>query len=229
MPRPEKGWVGNKVRQWFFELQMTNYWNLNGELESRQIFTAPGNFRTERGELIEFILLPNREVLPVNFEVSDGVVIPIGDYKFVNYRFEVNTASYRKVQFDFSYRFGQFYNGKYNDLEPGLTLKLNGYATVQVGGNLVRGYLPVGNFSENVYFSKLNLYLTPDHGISNYVQFDDISNHIGYNGRFFWQIKPGNTVYLVYNNIIERFFDPERRFKMIEDQTLFKIQTTFRY
>jgi len=229
MPRPEKGWIGSKVRQWFFELQMINYWNLNGELESRQIFTAPINFRTESGEHIEFNVIPNREVLPANFEVSDGVVIPKGDYKFVNYRFEVNTASYRKVQFDLSYRFGQFYDGNYNDVETGLTLKLDGYATIQVGGNLVRGYLPDGNFSENVYFSKLNFYLTPDLGVSNYIQFDDITNHIGYNGRFFWQIKPGNTIYLVYNNIVERFFNPERRFQMIEDQVLFKVQTTFRF
>ena len=100
MPRPEKGWIGAFVRQWYFELRITNYWNLNGELESRQIFTAPVNFRTESGEHIEFNVIPNREVLPVDFEVAEGVVIPKGDYSFVNYRFEVNTASYRKAQFD---------------------------------------------------------------------------------------------------------------------------------
>ena len=90
-------------------------WNLNGELESRQIFTAPVNFRTESGEHIEFNVIPNRDVLPLDFEVAEGVVIPKGDYSFVNYRFEVNTASYRKAQFDLSYSFGQFYDGHYKD------------------------------------------------------------------------------------------------------------------
>jgi hypothetical protein len=229
MPRLEKGWIGSVVRQWFFELQMTNYWNLEGDLESRQIFTAPINFRTESGEHIEFNVIPNREVLPVDFEVSEGIIIQSGDYSFLNYRFEVNTASYRKAQFDFSYRFGEFYDGHYNDIETGVTLKLDGYATMELGANLVRGNLPQGKFSENVYFTKLNLYITPNLGITNYVQFDDITNQIGYNGRFFWQIRPGNTIYLVYNNITERLFDPDKRFQMKEDQLLFKVQMSIRF
>jgi hypothetical protein len=229
MPRLEKGWIGSVVRQWFFELQMTNYWNLEGDLESRQIFTAPINFRTESGEHIEFNVISNREVLPVDFEVSEGIIIQSGDYSFLNYRFEVNTASYRKAQFDFSYRFGEFYDGHYNDIETGVTLKLDGYATMELGANLVRGNLPQGKFSENVYFTKLNLYITPDLGITNYVQFDDITNQIGYNGRFFWQIRPGNTIYLVYNNITERLFDPDKRFQMKEDQLLFKVQMSIRF
>lgn len=229
MPRLEKGWIGSTVRQWFFELRMTNYWNLSGDLESRQIRTAPVNFRTESGEHIEFNIIPNREILPVDFEVAEGILIPKGDYRFVNYRFEVNTASYRKAQFDFSYRFGEFYNGLYNDIETGVTLKFDGYATMEVGANLVRGNLPQGKFSENVYFSRLTLYITPDLGITNYIQFDDISNQIGYNGRFFWQIRPGNTIYLVYNNNTERLINPDRRFQMNEDQVLFKVQMSVRF
>ena len=229
MPRPEKGWIGDLVRQWYFELQITNYWNMNGELESRQIFTAPVNFRTESGEHIEFNIIPNREVLPVDFEVYEGVIIPKGDYTFISYRAEVNTAAYRKAQVDLSYRFGQFYDGHYNDLEGGVTLKLDGYANLQLGANIIRGDLPQGKFSENVYFSRINLYIIPDLGISNYIQFDDITNQIGYNGRFFWQIRPGNTIYLVYNNNTERLFDPEKRYRVIEDQVLFKVQMSIRF
>lgn len=229
MPRPGKGLIGDLIRQWFFELRMTNYWNLEGDLESMQIFTAPVNFRTESGEHVEFNVIPNREVLPYDFEVSDGVIIPIGDYSFTNYRFEVNTASYRAVQVDFSYRFGQFYNGHYRDLETGITLKADGYATFEIGANLIRGRLPAGDFSENVYFSRLNIYLTPDLGLTNNIQFDDISNTIGYNGRLFWQIRPGNVIYLVYNNNIAKTFDPEERFRLSEDQTILKVQLSIRF
>jgi hypothetical protein len=229
MPRLEKGWIGSVVRQWFFELRLTNFWNLSGDLESMRIFTAPVNFQTESGEHIEFNVIPNREVLPVDFEVSEGIIIPKGDYSFLNYSFEVNTASYRKAQFEFKYGFGEFYDGHYNDIETGVTLKLNGYATIEAGANMVKGNLPQGKFSENVYFSRINLYITPNLGINNYIQFDDITNQIGYNGRFFWQIRPGNTIYLVYNNIAERLFDPDSRFKPIEDQVLFKVQMSIRF
>jgi len=228
-PRFEKGWIGSVVRQWFFEFRVSNYWNLNGQLESRRIFTAPVNLHTESGEHIEFNVIPNREVLPEDFEISEGVIIPKGDYSFISYRAELNTAAYRKVQFDLSYNFGQFYGGQYNNVESGITLKLDGYANLQFGANVVRGNLPEGDFSENVYFGRLNLYLTPDLGISNYIQYDDVSNLMGYNGRFFWQIRPGNIIYLVYNNNMERQMDPESRFKVQEEQIKLKVQLSIRF
>lgn len=229
MPRLEKGWIGSVVRQWFFEFRVSNYWNLDGQLESRRIFTAPINLRTESGEHIEFNVIPNREVLPEDFEVSEGVIIRKGDYKFLSYRAELNTASYRKVQFDLSYNFGQFYSGHYDNIETGVTLKLDGYANLQMGANLVKGNLPEGKFSENVYFTRLNLYLTPDLGISNYLQYDDISNQMGYNGRFFWQIRPGNIIYLVYNSNMEKQWNTDSRFKVQEEQIKFKVQLSIRF
>jgi hypothetical protein len=229
MPRPEKGLIGRLVRQWFFELRVSNYWNLNGQLESRQVFTAPVNIRTESGEHIEFNIIPNKEVLPGDFEVSEGVILTKGPYSFTNYSFEFNSATYRRVQLDFSDRFGSFYSGNFNDIETALTFKIDGYANIQLGGNFIKGDLPQGSFNENVLFSKFNFYLNPDLGISNYIQFDDVSNQIGYNGRFFWQIRPGNIIYLVYNNNTERIFNPERRLRMNADQIMFKVQMTMRF
>jgi Domain of unknown function (DUF5916)/Carbohydrate family 9 binding domain-like len=229
MPRPEKGWIGAVVRQWFFEFRVSNYWNLHGELESRRIFTAPINLRTESGEHIEFNVIPNREVLPENFEVAEGVVIPKGDYSFLSYRAELNTASYRKTQLDLSYNFGGFYGGHYDNLVAGVTLKMDGYANLQLGANFVRVDLPQGKFSENIYSTKLNLYLTPDLGLSNYLQYDDVTNNMGYSGRFFWQIRPGNIIYLVYNNNLERQWNTDSRFKMTEEQIKLKIQLSIRF
>jgi hypothetical protein len=80
-----------------------------------------------------------------------------------------------------------------------------------------------------VLFTRLNLYINPDLGLSNYIQYDDVSENIGYNGRLFWQIRPGNIIYLVYNSRITRIFDPEARFQITEDQTLFKIQMSIRF
>jgi hypothetical protein len=228
MPRPKKGWLGKTVRQWYFEFRVDNYWDLYGHLESRSIFTAPINLRTQSGEHLEFNIIPNREVLPEDFEVSQGVVIPKAEYSFVNYRAEFNSAGYRKAQLDLSYRFGQFYSGTYDDLEAGVALKLNGYATFRLGANIIRGDLPEGKFSENVYQAKLNLYITPNLGMNNELQYDDVSNLMGYNGRFFWQIRPGNIIYLVYNNNLIRQWDPESSFRRQEDEISLKIQLSLR-
>ena len=91
---------------------------------------------------------------------------------------------------------------------PGMTVKFKGYATLAFDANLVRGRLPEGHFSENVYQLKADIFLSPDLGLMNYIQFDDISNTLGWSARLRWQISPGNEIYLVYNRNWERRLGP---------------------
>ena len=69
----------------------------------------------------------------------------------------MNNAGHRKIQLYMSYRFGQFYGGSYNKLEAGVTIKMKGNATFQLGTNIVRGDFPLGKFSENLYQARPNL------------------------------------------------------------------------
>ncbi len=228
MPRPEKGLIGKLVRQFFFEYRMRFHWNLKGELESLWIFTAPINLRTESGEHIEFNVIPRREVLPYDFEISEGVTIPAGSYDFTTYRFEFNSASFRKIQFDLSYRFGQFYDGTYHDIQWGAAFKYKGHVTLKLTCNNVLCDLPYGKFNENVYQIKADFFLTPDLGIMNYIQYDDISSTLGLSSRLRWRVSPGNIIYIVYNHNWLHKLDGENRFVPEEERTIAKIQLSFR-
>ncbi len=227
-PRPEKGLIGRLVRQFFFQLELSYYWDLSGRLETREIFTAPINLETESGEHIEFNVIPSRDVLPYDFEIARGVVIPKGAYNFTNYRAEFNSAAFRPWTVDVSWRFGQFYSGHYDDLEAGFGLKFKGYATLAVVANIVRGYLPQGNFNENVYQLKADFFLSPDLGLMNYIQYDDVSRKLGANIRFRWQLSPGNEIYLVYTENWERIWDPKSRFVPLGGRGVFKITLSMR-
>jgi len=227
-PRPEEGFVGRMIRQFFYELRFTFYWDLAGRLETREVFTAPFNVRTESGEHIEFNIIPKRDVLPFDFEVSSGVFLPRGAYNFTGYRFEFNSASHRPWVFDLSWRFGGFYGGHYDDAEIGLTMKFRGTAILAASANVVRGRLPQGSFAENVYQFKADVFLSPDLGLMNYLQYDDVSHQLGLNVRFRWQIRPGNEIYFVYTKNWERRWDPERRFFPLGDHGVFKIQLSIR-
>ena len=228
MPRPEKGVVGRLVRQFFYELRFSFTWDLHGVLETRRIFTAPLNLRTESGEHFEFNVIPNYDVLPDDWEVSDGVVLPRGAYAFTNYGLQFETASHRPWNVDLEWKFGQFYSGHYDDIEAGIQLKLKGYATLGLDANFVRGRLPEGNFKENIYQLKADFFLTPRLGLMNYLQYDDVSNELGINTRFRWEILPGNFVYFVYSKNWERRFDPASRFYPLEERGVFKITLSIR-
>lgn len=227
-PRPEKGLIGDLVRQFFFELRFNFFWNMAGELETRQIFMAPLNFQTESGERFELNIRPNRDVLPYDFEVADGIVLPAGPYNFTQYALQFESASYRPWIVDVQWGFGQFYSGRYHNIEAQLAYKLKGYATVGLSANFVRGYLPQGNFSENVYEVKADIFLTPNLGLMNYIQYDDVSRNLGINSRFRWVVSPGNEIYLIYNKSWERRFDPTSRFFPLEGRGVFKITLSIR-
>jgi hypothetical protein len=228
-PRPEKGsFIGNLVRQFFFELEGEFYWDLQGKLETRQIFTAPLNLRTESGEHIEFNIIPNRDVLPYDFEIAPGVVIPQGPYNYLSYRAEFNSATFRPWTADVSWRFGEFYSGHYDDATIGFGYKYKGYIVLALETEIVRGRLPQGNFNENVYQLKADFFFSPDLGLMSYIQYDDVSNLLGANFRLRWQISPGNEIYLVYTKNWEERWDPMSRFVPLGERGVFKITLSIR-
>jgi hypothetical protein len=127
-----------------------------------------------------------------------------------------------------SYSLGQFYSGHLNETNLGLTLKVNGHANLSFNTDLVRGRLPQGNFSENVYQLKADIFLTPDLGLMNYVQYDSISKLLGWSARLRWQISPGNEVYLVFNKNWERRWDPTSRLFPMDERGVVKISLSIR-
>jgi len=92
----------------------------------------------------------------------------------------------------------------------------------------VRGRLPQGDFDEKVYQLKADLFLSPDLGVMNYVQYDDVSRELGWSTRLRWRISPGNEVFLVYNKNWERRWDPMSRFIPLEERGVLKISFSIR-
>ncbi len=227
-PRPKGGFLAGFVRQFFFDVSADYYWDLSGRLETSTLNASPLSFRTQSGESFSFSAVANHDVLPFDFEVSEGVLLPAGPYSFQSFRLNASSASHRPVVVDAGWNFGEFYSGRYDDVNLGLTLKFKGYATLAFDANLVRGRLPEGNFSQNVYQVKADIFLSPDLGFMNYIQFDDISNTLGWNARLRWQLSPGNEIYLVYNRNWERIWDPRSRFDPLADRGVVKISLSIR-
>jgi hypothetical protein len=227
-PRPEKGWFGKWVRQFNFMVYPQFYWDLKGRLETYEIMVVPLSFHTDTGHRFEFAVIPNRDVLPFDFEVSEGVVIPKGAYNFTNLNFEYNSPTYLPFFVDVEYRFGQFYSGRLNEAELKLIYQLKGYVQLGLESNFIRGRLREGNFNETVYQVRADFYASPNLGLMNYIQYDSVSKNLGVNIRLRWQISPGNEVFLVYNKNWERRWDPSNRYTPVGEYAAIKVQFSIR-
>jgi hypothetical protein len=227
-PRPQTGFLNRFVRQFFFNASGDFYWDLDGHLETRQLEVTPLSLRLESGGSISFEVALNRDVLPFDFEVAEGVVLPAGAYDFTQCKFDAGTAAHRAWVLDAGIDFGQFYSGHYEDVSIGLNFKYQGYANLGLDVNLVRGRLPQGDFSENVYQLKADVFLSPDLGFMNYIQYDTVSRLLGWSSRLRWRLAPGNEVALIYNKNWERRWDPKARFFPSEERGVLKLSLSFR-
>jgi hypothetical protein len=226
-PRPE-GWLGEWVRRFSFECYAGFYWDLQGALQTYQIFTAPLNFRTQGGDHFEFNVMPNYDVLPEAFAVSAGVTIPAGAYRYTNFRLAYESAAHRWWSLNCEYSFGQFYSGTYTNLEIGAGLRFQGRAQINLQAELVHGDLPQGVFDQSLYQLKFDWFFSPQLSLFTFIQFDSVSNGLGANIRLRWELNPGNEVFLVFNQNWERRWDPLLRFLPLEDRGIVKIQFTIR-
>jgi hypothetical protein len=227
-PRPRGGFLGDFVRQFFFDVSADYYWDLAGNLETSTLSASPLSFRTQSGETVGFSVVDNHDRLPFDWTVSDGIVLPAGEYDFTSFRINASSASHRAVVANAGWNFGEYYSGRYDDINMGLTVKLKGYATLAFDANLVRGRMPEGNFSDNVYQLKADIFLSPKLGLMNYIQFDDMSNTLGWSSRLRWEITPGNEIYFVYNRNWERVWDPRSRLAPLGDRSVLKISLSIR-
>jgi len=227
-PRPEKGWIGDKIRQFRFEFFGSIYMDLAGRVVSSRIFTAPVNFKFESGDRFEFNIIPEKEVLDEPFELSDEVIFPVGEYTHTRYRIQFRSARHRQADLALTYTFGNFYSGDLSELNIGSSYKHRGYFRADVHLLFLRGVFPEGKYRKNLFRISSDFFLNPDMGIMGLLQFDDDSNEMGVNVRFKWRISPGNIIYLVYNRNWERVWDPSARFNMINDLGIFKIQLSVR-
>lgn len=223
-PRPGR-WG---IRQFFFELEPEYVTNLRGRVENWRVFTAPFNARTESGEHLEWNWIPQFEYLAAPFEITPGVVVPPGSYRFTRYRAEVNTAEKRPWVVDLSFRYGGFYDGRLKQLEAAFTLKPSIHVLLKLSGEFNDVDLKEGAFQTRIYAVALDYNFSANVTWANLVQYDSESRLLGAQSRFRLILRPGNDLFLVVNRGWEkRPMDGD--YIPTFDKGSAKLQYTFRF
>jgi hypothetical protein len=226
-PRP-KNFLN--VRQMFNEFRFTRFTRLDhGRVESWRVFTAPINWTFNSGDRIEFNYVPTFERLFQPFEIAEGVTLPPGDYRFTRWRAEAWTASKRKWRFEGTWWFGTFYSGRSDEVDVAFEYKVAPHFQVRLSLDQTFGRLREGNFVARIFALRANYAITPFLSISNLVQFDNESRNLGWQSRVRWILRPGNELFLVFN---QGWLQEERggfNFRAAETRLAGKIQYTFRF
>ena len=207
---------------WIRQLRFGFRSGVKTDMQNRQL-TREVDVTAFRAELhsqetFEVHVIPSYERLERNFEISDGIVLPIGgEHTFTRYRFQASTAARRILATRSSVELGSFFSGDRREVVVNLSVRPRPGVLVNLQSEWNRVSLPEGGFDTRVYRVIADTQFSPWIYLVNNVQFDSVSANLGWQSRLRWILQPGNDLYLVYTQnwhddaVLDRFVTLERR------------------
>ncbi len=183
-------------------------------------------FTTPAGDELELEYTYYRDVLDEPFAIRPGIVIPPGDYGYGQFKPSIQTSEARPISAEFGLRWGDFYSGTRVDYRPSLAWRPSRHITLGVGYSYRDIDLREGSFEVHLASLRLRLALSPDLSWSTVVQFDNLSDDVGLNSRIRWTWRPGNDVFLVWN---QGWDYDDARFHRLAAEVTVKVGATFRF
>ncbi len=168
------------------------------------------------------------EVLPLDFEISDGVVIPEGEYSFDRSGFEIRTGDQRRLSGGFEVTTGEFFDGERDEYEVDVTWRPSGRLRMQLGYELNDVSLPAGDFTTRLARFRTDVAFSTTLSWVTLIQYDNVSEILGVNSRVHWIPQAGREAYLVLNHNLQDF-DRDDSFESHVSEAAVKFTYTLRY
>ena len=200
--------------------------DLDGNVESRSLDIELMTLVTQRGDYLNVEYSREREVLDSNFEISSGVILPPSSYKYDRYRINLSTTKAEPIDTTVRFSGGDFFDGTREDYYLSVNWRPSRSLSISSDYTLNDIHLDEGNFLTRIIRARINVMFTPDLTWSTYTQYDNVSESIGINSRLHWIIEPGNEIYFVINQAIDRV---DESFAFRETTATAKVGWTFRF
>jgi hypothetical protein len=230
-PRP-KGFLN--VQQMFHDVYYTRFTRLdNGEVESWDLYVTLLDWHLSSGDNLHgmFDFNPTYERLFEPFEISPGVVLLPGEYRFTRFRSNLlSTATKRRLSGSVNLTYGGYWSGKAEQLTTSVTYKVPPQFTVTLATNQTFARLPEGDFIARIFTSNVSYAATPRLSFSNLIQYDNRSRNLGWQSRMRWTLQPGSDLFLAFNQgWIQEEERDTRRFRTEDSRVSAKFQYSLRF
>ena len=228
-PRPKQS---TGIQQMQHDVFYTRFTRLdNGLLETSNLYVTMVDWHLNSGDSLHSLFDANLtyERLFEPFEISTGVVLPAGEYRFTPWRIMFMSAQKRRIHGRIGFNFGNFWSGTAKMIETVLTYKLPPRFLISLNTNQTFASLPQGDFIARIFSSQVDYAVSPFLSFSNLIQFDNRSENLSLQSRVRWIIDPGNDIFFVFGQgwvqDIERGYD----FRRQDSKLATKVQYTFRF
>ncbi|MBI4442387.1 MAG: carbohydrate binding family 9 domain-containing protein [Acidobacteria bacterium] len=141
----------------------------------------------------------NHERLIRPFEISSGVVIPDGDYRFNDFLLSYNSDVSKALSGNVSYSWGDFYNGEKTTLNLGARFRPSFKLSASIEYNKNNVHLPAGGFTTHLLQNRFDYTFNSKMFLNAFVQYNSDTKLVSANIRFRFIHRPLSDFYVVYN------------------------------
>jgi Domain of unknown function (DUF5916)/Carbohydrate family 9 binding domain-like len=168
-------------------------------LEDRSI---SGRFGVEFNTSDEVVLIATKqyELLPSDFAISPGVVVPAGGYTYETLSATYNLGQQRKISGRLSASYGSFYEGTRTSLTYTGRIGVSAHFGVEPNISLNWVRLPYGDFNARLVGMRFGVAPTARLGFSALTQFNPSSRSLTSSARMRWEYTPGSEFFIVYSD-----------------------------
>jgi hypothetical protein len=186
------------------------------------------DLENQKGDGVNLGVHLTEEALLEPFEISEGIFIPVGNYRFEHQCVNVITGQHRALAGEFSVCEGGFYDGNFFGAGGELSWRPSPHLRIGVGFDFNDIRLPAGNFDTRLVSLQADIAFTAKWYWENFFQYDNVSNTLGLNSILRFVPQAGRETVLVLNRQFEDF-DRQDRFRALASDLTFKVSHTLRF
>jgi hypothetical protein len=225
------------IQQMFHDVFYTRFTRVDklgkGEVESWDLYVTPLDWHLKSGDSIHavFDFNPTYERLFEPFEISPGVHLQPGVYRFTRFRAVLSSATKRRLSGSVNLAYGGYWSGTAEQVTTNITFKLPPWFTVSAITNQTFAHLPEGDFIARIFSSSISYAASPTLSFSNLVQYDNRSRNLGWQSRMRWTLQPGSDLFFAFRQgwIQDMQDRGNLRFRTEDSKLSGKFQYSFRF
>jgi hypothetical protein len=191
---------GRLVRMLTWQADLEYITDASGDvLEDRSV---SGRFGVEFNSSDEVELTATRqyELLPFDFAISPGVVVPAGGYTYQTLNVTYNLGQQRPISGRLTASYGSLYEGMRTSLTYSGRIGVSPHFGVEPNISLNWVRLPYGDFDARLLGMRFGLAPTARLGFSALTQFNPSSHSLTSSARMRWEYTPGSEFFIVYSD-----------------------------
>lgn len=201
---------------------------ISGGVQSQIVNLRALELEGDTGDGFSFNYFLMEENLEAGFEISDGIIIPAGNYEFAQYCFSLKSAEYRKISVHADYCGGEFFDGDQIATGGQLLWRPNQHFMIAANYRFNEIDLPYGAFITRLASLRVDVAFSNKWSWENLLQYDNVSYGLGLNSILRFVPRAGREIVFVVNrDYVDLLRD--RNFVQVYSDMTFKITYTFRF